>query len=306
MTEIEEAILRTVLYADVFHFPMTVREIHHFLIADSPVPFEYVEHALATSAFLRQSLATDGSYIACAGREELFSQRIKRETISAKLWQEAQFYGKWLARIPFVRMVALTGALAMRNAAHEADDLDYVLVTTDQRVWIARAFAILLVRVARLRGVTLCPNYVLAQSVLEQNQRDLFIAHEVTQMVPLYGQSLYQKMRAVNGWSADYLPNADGAFHVEAEHAVTGLWAVAKSALEGLLRGAFGNRLEQWEYRRKQRRFAAEMARKAHHAAQIDAQRVKGHFDDHGHPVLRQYDERLRQHQLDALPIAGD
>jgi hypothetical protein len=203
-------------------------------------------------------------------------------------------------------MVGLTGALAMRNAAHERDDLDYVLVTTDQRVWVARAFAILLVRFARLSGITLCPNYVLALSVLEQNKRDIFIAHEVAQMVPFSGQGIYEKMRLANEWVADYLPNANGAFHVEQEQVSSGIWGIAKSALEWLLSGALGSRLEQWEYRRKQRRFAAEMAQKAHHAAQIDAQRVKGHFDDHGHPVLRQYHERLQKYELDVLPVAGD
>lgn len=306
MNDIEEAILRTVLYADVFSFPMTRREIHHFLIADAPVSFESVERTLAASTLLAHALITDGVCFACAGREALFAQRQTRDDVSAGLWREALTHGRWLARIPFVRMVGLTGALAMRNAAHERDDVDYILVTRDQRVWIARAFAILLVRLARRRGVTLCPNYVLSMSVLAQNKRDLFIAHEVAQMVPLHGLELYHTMRAANAWSADYLPNASGAFYVEPEQTVGGVWRVLKAALEWLLGGALGSRLEQWEYQRKQRRFAAEMAQKAYHAAHIDDKRVKGHFDDHGHPVLRQYAERLRQHNLNELPLAGD
>ena len=37
MQPLEAAILRTVLYADVFNFPMKLEEIHHFLISDDPV-----------------------------------------------------------------------------------------------------------------------------------------------------------------------------------------------------------------------------------------------------------------------------
>ena len=37
MTRIEEAILRTVIYADIFNFPLTRAELHHYLIADTPV-----------------------------------------------------------------------------------------------------------------------------------------------------------------------------------------------------------------------------------------------------------------------------
>jgi hypothetical protein len=33
------------------------------------------------------------------------------------------------------------------------------------------------VRLARLEGVQLCPNYVVAETVLAQQRRDLFIAH---------------------------------------------------------------------------------------------------------------------------------
>jgi hypothetical protein len=251
-------------------------------------------------------LTTDGSYFARAGQSDLIPVRIVRERASRELWSRALGYGKWLARLPFVRMVALTGALAMRNAADAHDDLDYVLVTAERRVWLARAFAILMVRLARLRGVTLCPNYLLAEGALEQDQHDLFIAHEVAQMVPLSGFDEYYAMRDCNRWVADFLPNADFTFYPESEYRVGGLWAGLKRAIECLLGGRLGKRLEDWEYRRKRRRFADEMERKSTHAAQIDEQHVKGHFDDHGHPVMVKYHERLREFHLDAVPQAGD
>jgi hypothetical protein len=45
-----------------------------------------------------------------------------------------------------------------------------------------------------------------------------------------------------------------------------------------------------------------------HHAAKLDAEQVKGHFNDHGHPVLQQYRERLRRYHIEdvTLPLAGD
>ena len=306
MNDIEEAILRTILYGDVFYFPMTAREIHHFLIADTPVSLETVEDTLRNSPHLTELLATDGRYFASAGQEDTIPVRIKREQASRELWSRALFYGKWLARLPFVRMVALTGALAMRNAADEQDDVDFVLVTAERRVWLARAFAILLVRLARLRGITLCPNYVLAEGALEQERRDLFIAHEVVQMVPLFGLPVYHAMRAKNQWVADFLPNANYTFYPEQEYKVKGLWAALKGAAEFLLGGKIGEWLENWEYRRKSRRFAREMQAQTHHAAQIDEQHVKGHFQDHGHPVLVKYHERLRKFKLEAVPQVGD
>ncbi|MEP7291204.1 MAG: hypothetical protein ABI835_05445 [Chloroflexota bacterium] len=305
MTPIEQAILRTVIYADLFNFPLTRRELHHYLIAEQPFSLAQIEQTLRASSFLKTALAFPQDYIICAGRYEIIALRDKREQASMVLWSSALVYGQWLARLPFVRLVALTGALAVRNAADNDDDLDYVLVTRSGRVWLARAFAIVLVRLAKTRGMVVCPNYVLAETALEQTPRDLFMAHEIAQMVPIYGQHVYADMRDANGWVADFLPNARAPFYVEAEHSAGGGWTLLKRTAEILLGGRLGEALEAWEYRRKLRRFADEM-KTPNNAALLDDEHVKGHFKDHGHPVMRQYEQRLRQYDLDALPLAGD
>ncbi len=307
MNAIEDAIVRTVIYADMFDFPMTAREITHFLIADAPYTLDQIEHTLIHSPSLRQILETrDGIYF-CCGRSDTLHTRRTREKASAQLWHHALKYGGWLAYLPFVRMVALTGALAMRNAATHTDDLDYVLVTAPRRVWLARAFAVLLVRIVKLRGIVICPNYVLAETALTQQTRDLFIAHELVQMMPLYGNSLYQQMRAENAWVQAYMPNASGAFFDEAPCGTHPVGLGLKWILERLLSGGIGDALEQWEQRRKRKRFA-KAVKTAHSAAQLDAEHVKGHFNDHGHPVLVKYRDCLQNYGVDqsALPLAGD
>ncbi len=305
MTSIEAAILRTVVYADLFQFPLTKRELHHYLIADQPFSMGQLEQTLTTSAFLKAALEYHQEYVICAGKHSLLATRDARERASLALWCSALVYGEWLARLPFVRMVALTGALAVRNASDSDDDLDYVLVTSAGRVWLARAFAILLVRLAKQRGVVVCPNYVLAESALAQQKRDLFMAHEVAQMVPLYGAQLYETMCAENSWVKDYLPNAQFPYYAEAER-IPGLgWRLLKQAAEWALGGKIGEALEAWEYKRKLQRFADEL-KTPHSAAVLDDQHVKGHFKDHGHPIMQQYEQRLRHYDLEALPQAGD
>lgn len=305
MTPIEEAILRTVIYADLFNFPLNRRELHHYLIAHEPHSLADIERTLNTSAFLRQALEFPQEYVICAGRQAIIATRATREQASMALWSPAFTCGEWLARLPFVRMVALTGALAVRNATDYDDDLDYVLVTADKRVWLARAFAIILVRLSKTRGLVICPNYVLAISALEQEKQDLFLAHEVAQMLPIYGISLYEEMRVRNAWVSAYLPNATQPYFMEAERVPGRGWRAFKQAVEWLLGGRLGDALESWEYRRKLRRFADDM-RTPNSAALLDDQHVKGHFQDHGHPVMQQYEQRLRQYNLGTLPLAGD
>ncbi|MFN8378608.1 MAG: hypothetical protein U0452_08050 [Anaerolineae bacterium] len=297
MRDTENAILRTVLYGDVFGFPMTAQEIHHFLISDTPCPAEVIETTLRHSARLARLLEQRDGWTALAGRAELMGIRAGRDTASTHLLVEARRYGRWLSLLPFVRMVAITGALAMHNAANAQDDIDYVVVTSAGRVWLARAFAIGVVRLARLRGVTVCPNYVLAESALAQDRRDLYIAHEVTQMVPLHGFTLYAQMRALNGWTAQFLANANSPFHQEAEWTPEGVSRAAKRTAEWFLSGRIGNALENWERKRKIRRFQSQMV-KASAGAQLDTERVKGHFNDHGQRVIAEYEARLRAYGL--------
>jgi hypothetical protein len=204
-------------------------------------------------------------------------------------------------------MVGLTGALAVRNAANGDDDLDYLIVTASNRVWLARACTIVMVRLVKRRGIVICPNYVLAEDALAQDREDLFVAHEVAQMIPIYGDSLYWRFREENHWVQTYLPNAHAPFHTESIGDVHGISKMIKHMFEFLLCGKIGDLLEQWEYQRKAARFSHALQLPGS-AAQIDRRRVKGHFNDYGHPALQRYQERLRAYGLDddALAATGD
>lgn len=305
-SELDIAILRSILYADVFDFPMTCAEIRQFLIHDQPVSIEAIEAALAQSSFLHQMLSTNTTYIALRGRESLIAERKGREAATERLWPLALRYGAWLGRLPFVRMVALTGALAVRNSPHHKDDLDFLLVTRPGRVWLARAFAILMVRWLRLRGITLCPNYLLDETVLEQAPQDLFIAHQIAQMIPISGHESYWRFRAANLWTETLLANAQSPLYATEDSQPAFVWKFLQALAEAALKGPLGDWLETWEQRRKLARFADDL-KNPRSSAQLDAHRVKGHFSDYGQVVLGKYNERLREYQLDTLaPLAEE
>lgn len=292
-TSHDEAILRTLLYADVFDYPLRPVEVHHYLIGVSATP-EEIQSALEASPWLAPRLTRVNGYVAVHGRSEIGSLRDERQRSSSALWPIARRWARLIGSLPFVRMVAVTGALAMDNAPPN-DDIDFLIVTTPARVWLARALVIALVRLARLFGVGLCPNYVLSQSALAQGQRNLFIAHDLAQMVPLVGHAVYTEMRAANPWAADYLPHAQRPLRVEAELAPRGWLRALQRSGEALLSGRLGDSLETWERRRKLRKFS-NAAHTPGAAAQLDAEHVKGHFDDHGARILKKFEERLARY----------
>ena len=302
MNSVEVAIMRTILYADVFNFPLTTHEIHRYLIHDTALSQSQITKTLENSSYLKQHLYCEKGYFCLQVRKEIIQIRQKREKVSQELWSDAIRYGKWLSRIPFVRMVALTGALAVRNPSDSDDDFDYLLITASGRVWLARAFAIILVRIVKMFGRELCPNYVLADDQLVQSRQDLYTAHEVAQMQPIYGSETYSQMLNQNPWVQDYLPNI-----ITPSLLQDSPYRLRKIA-EWLLSGWVGDKIEQWEYRRKLERFSPKIVQ-PESSAEINQNSVKGHFQDHGQPVLQRYHELLIEYGLDEQQLqalAGD
>lgn len=292
---VEEAVLRTLLYADIFDYPLKPIEIHHYLMEYTTAP-ETVLAALETSPWLADRITRVNGYVTLKDRATLGPLRDERQRRSAALWPYARRWAYAVGCLPFVRMVGLTGALAVNNSPAN-DDIDLLIVTAPGRVWLARALAVGLVYLARwLDGVVLCPNYVLAQTALAQDKRDLFTAHDLAQMVPIVGFPVYAELRAANRWAAHYLPHAHQPLHHELDLAPRRVGRFLQRLGEWLLSGAFGDALETWERTRKLRKFAA-AAQSPDSAAQLDTEHVKGHFDDHGHSILKKFHERL-QHWL--------
>jgi hypothetical protein len=285
-TAIERAILRTVAYSDVFDYAPSADEVHRYLDTTS-----------ATAGAVRRAidglvpgwLCADNDAVALAGREELLALRRRRLETARRLWPAAVRWGRALGRLPFARMVALTGALAVDNVEPGAD-LDYLIVTEPGRVWLCRSLAIQTVRVARLRGLVLCPNWLLAADALELERHDLFVARNLVQMVPLAGVKVYRRMREANAWTRTYLPNADGP-----PRPVTGVErarGLAARGVESLLRTGIGSTIEGWERRRKRREILARSG--SNPELVLDRRQCKGHVDAHGQKVLHAYAERLQ------------
>jgi len=298
--EVEAAVLETVLYSDLFDYPLTRAEIRHYLIG-LKTDAATIAACLDAPCHLNDCLRQIDGYVVARHREALVDRRRARRAPSARLWSRAQRFARLLAATPFVRLVGVTGALAMDNSA-DGDDIDVMIVAANGRVWSVRAFAIALVYVGKLFGDTLCPNYIVTENALALETRDLFTAHEFAQMVPLYGLDVYDRMRRANAWVYEYLPNACTPLRVGREIRIGPIARALKRIGEWLLGGRIGDALERWEMHRKQRKFASMITPESN--AILDRDHVKGHFNDYGPPVKRLYVERLAQFQ-DVLTTDG-
>src|SRR5688572_23446265 len=100
LTALEAAILRTLLYADVFQFPLTRAELHSYLIHDRPIAFDQIEGALESPQLCAMLCESEG-YITFRTTPHYITRRLEREALAQTLLPQAQKYGRWLALLPF-------------------------------------------------------------------------------------------------------------------------------------------------------------------------------------------------------------
>jgi hypothetical protein len=226
------------------------------------------------------------------GREEIVKIRERRAEVAGRLWLKAARYGRIIAMLPFVRMVAVTGSLAMSNT-DEGKDIDYMIVTAPNHLWTCRALALLVARFAKLEGVNLCPNYLLTTNVLALNERSLYVAHELAQMIPLSGMEFYEEMRRLNDWMVDYLPNSLIVPEIPDCVKLVQKRSLIQNILEILFHLPFANWFENWEMKRKIVRLTHEQSLSFESFFSADV--CKGHMDRHKHKTELAIQEKLKQ-----------
>ena len=281
------SIFHTLAYADVFDYPLRAPEVYRYLTS-TKASIEEVARALADESLFSQS----GEFFTLRGRDEIVETRRRREQVAVRLWPKAARYGRILAKLPFVRMVAITGSLAMNNT-DEGKDVDFMIVTAPNHLWTCRALALLIARVARLEGLSLCPNYLVTTNALELHERSLYVAHELAQMVPLSGREIYDEICRLNTWMYDYLPNASGVPELTHVVQAANRRSVLQKSLEFIFGLPFGAWLEKWEMNRKIGRLAREQAQSVESYFSADV--CKGHIDKHGENIVTAFAIRLRK-----------
>src|SRR6266571_379601 len=254
--QVEQAVLRTVAYADVFDYPLHALEVHRYLHGTAATP-EVTEAALAKCSALS---CRDGFYT-LRGRESLVAVRNRRAACAERLWPAALRYARVLAGLPFVRMVAVTGALAWHNVEDDAD-IDYLIVTEPGRLWVCRWLLAALRRAARLNGVGVCANHVISTRALAVADRNLYTAYEVARMTPIAGLGMYRRLRRANPWVEAYLPNAVNLPRAPERDAADrshqpkmGLASLAR-VTQRILGSPLGALLDRWEMRYRMRKLA--------------------------------------------------
>jgi hypothetical protein len=198
----DRAILKTMVYAGLFQFPLSLGELERRLM-DVALDGAAIARRLR-APFLRARLRSTEGWLHPVGEEAWITLRQERRARAESLVARHAFALRALCRFPFVRLVALSGACAHGNATD--DDVDVFLVVKAGRAFTVFGAVMALSKLAGLRR-SLCVNYVLDERAMALPERDVFTASEVVGLVPWAGGEGYRRFVDANAWVGDLFPN---------------------------------------------------------------------------------------------------
>ena len=197
MASLPPSLRDTLAYFAKYNYPLTAEELWFW------------QHGTRISKFKIFSLNSNFKF-----QNSNWQLRKQREEFSKKKWLIAKKVGESLKKFPSITAVFVTGALAMNNCPKD-DDIDFMIVTYPNTLWITRFFVnLFLWSNRRLPGQSqapnkICPNLWLDTRNLKLEIRNLYVAHETLQAKVLWDRAgIHSQFLRTNSWVKKYLPVA--------------------------------------------------------------------------------------------------
>jgi len=205
--ECERDINRTLAYSSVFKCPLTKYQLYNFLISNQVYNPKYFETNL--NRLVKDKIIKENK-----GRYYLFRSKTvnwdKRYKISKNKIYKSKDVFKSLSKIPWIRMLAVTGSVSNYSASSN-NDIDLFIITKNNRLWLTRFFVVLILKIYKKYRLDskndLCPNLYLTESEMTwpNEDRNIYIAHSIITMQPIINKdSTYFRFLTKNFWIFDY------------------------------------------------------------------------------------------------------
>lgn len=217
ITSLEQSILFTISYFDVFDYPVTSFEVWRYLFGFR-ADLDQVILKLDEMIRIGKIEMKYGFYF-LPERSNLVRLRQIKYDISEKFWNRAVLAAKILSYVPFIKMIAIVNSLAFFNCDQNSD-IDFFIVTQKNKIWTARAFSSLLLHILGLRrhgkkvAKRICLSFYISEekpdlSYIAKDDLGFFVAFWIAQMAPIinFGQT-FESFHAANFWTRKFLPNS--------------------------------------------------------------------------------------------------
>ncbi|MES1160485.1 MAG: nucleotidyltransferase domain-containing protein, partial [Bacteroidota bacterium] len=199
------SILKVIAYFDLFNYPVSLEEIRFFMDREAP--------ASALSSELDALVAEKrlfrlGTFYSLQNDPLLAERRLKGNRHADELLLIADRISRFLYQFPYVRGIGISGSLS-KHFADDDSDIDYFIITSSNRLWIARTLMHLFKKWSFIRGRQhwYCMNYFLDEEALEIEEKNIFTATELITLLPACGNGGLVRFFDANNWATSFLPH---------------------------------------------------------------------------------------------------
>ncbi len=215
---LDRAIVQTLSYFDLIDFPLTLEELFSYLWCSPEISyadFSAYLHAVNTKAW-----ETQGGYYFLPGRSSTVALREQHVVPTEQMLKKARRAARFICWLPFLKAILVCNSVGSETATCESD-IDVLIITEPQRIWLVRFFAHSILRLFGLRTYgnktagRMCLSFFvdtdhLNMESLRVRPDDIHFAYWLHQMAPVYDAGAFAaRFKEANAWTKTYLPNLD-------------------------------------------------------------------------------------------------
>jgi hypothetical protein len=212
--ELESAVLKTLVWFDIFSYPPTAYELWQYLaIKISLSDFLVFLQSNPTKHWQEQQ-----GFYCLRRREEIIAVRLNRYNFSDRKFKIALRVSAFFRLLPFVKMIALANIIGANNL-RKGSDIDLFIVTAPGRLWLSRLFCAGLAKIFHLRPNRhtkqdkICLSFYISEDQLDLrafrlDEDDIYFKYWLAGLIPIYDRGgVYDNLLAANSWLSADFPN---------------------------------------------------------------------------------------------------
>ncbi len=203
--KLRKSILHSLIYFDIFNYPLTANEIAQF----SSVKINGLQSITNTLVELTQKLLIFkyDEFYSLKNDLSIVERRKKGNRNALNVLPKALNRSKLIQRFPFVRSVNISGSLS-KNYFDDTTDFDFFVITAPNRLWISRLLLTIYKKIFLLNSRKyFCINYYVDTDYLTIPDKNLFSATEIVTLKNQTGENYYRTFIQENNWIDTYFPN---------------------------------------------------------------------------------------------------
>lgn len=262
MTDLAKAVLSTIVYFDMFDYPLTATEIQQGLYfaakSNRRYSIQNIMSCLREDDEVKKYIDYKDGFYFLNGRENILRTRHQRYLIGQPKWRRARWITAFLKITPFIRLIAVCNKIAYDNADDDSD-IDLFIIIKPGRIWTARMIVTLITSLLGVRrhGEKIrdraCLSFYITERALNlenlaQSKTDTHFIYWISQIASILSLNEAETdFWQANNWLKQYLPNFTPYQGVDYQRQV-GDGKVAGSLRimgEKILSGGIGKRVEK-------------------------------------------------------------